>query len=83
MGFAPRYYYIEERGRGLRDNAMTDTAEMLPPVTEQDQQPAAPAVPPPQDEQAARAALVAAVQRDSLHQPDLYLDEVRVPFGGE
>jgi hypothetical protein len=64
-------------------NAMTPTAEMIHPVTEQDQQVVAPAVPVPQEEQAARAAVVGAVQRDCLHQPDLYLDEVRVPFGGE
>ena len=59
---------------------MTPTAEMTHPTTEQDLQ-AAPAV--PQDEQAVRAAVVQAIQRDCLREPDLYLDEVRVPFGGE
>jgi hypothetical protein len=60
---------------------MNLTAEMPIPTVEQDPQATPTAA--PESDPATREAVLLAVRRDCLLEPDLYLDEVRVPFGGE
>ncbi len=59
------------------------TAEMTLPATEQDVQSTPPAVPAPADAQVTPATALQAIRSDCQREPARYLDEVRVPFGGE
>ncbi len=59
---------------------MTLTAEK--PVAAEQQVPPAP-VATATDAPVAPAIVLAAIRCDCLHEPGRYLDEVRVPFGGE
>jgi hypothetical protein len=58
---------------------MLVTVQTSPAPAEQERQ----ATPTSTELQALRAAVVQAIRRDSLQEPARYLDEVRVPGGGE
>ena len=60
---------------------MSLTAEMTVCRTEQERPESPPTL--PDDEPVNRETVVVAIRRDCLLEPARYLEEVRVPFGGE